>query len=678
MFTLKTKVLLVVVAVCILISAPLASVALFHLNKEATEGVHAELRGTVREAASEVDGWIATQSKVVETLGKVLQDTVTPLQNITLEHLQAYQLPSNQADIATIYFGLEDGTYIDGAGFIPDASFDARKRPWYEAAKSANALTVSDAYVTQAGVQSIYIAVPLQNSAGAFQGAISENIALTSIKNKVDALKTENSFTFLMDGSGAVLAHPDEALLNTPLVDQADYKSVFSTMTGSDGGLAEYAYKGDTQLLYFEKLPDTGWIVATSVSKAAAFAEYNKLQNFFLIFTVGLLLVLAVLAYLLAYRTIKPLIGMKDSASKLASGDVTVRVPVKGKDEIAQLGNSFNEMSSSLNGLIMQVDQSAREVQASSQAMSRDASGSNDIARQVSLVIGEIARGAADQAESIQAGAERVSDINNTIQQIYAQTDQARSAADEASEAMSSGEKAFARQTELSESGRESTDRVEAANRLLLGKIEEISIITESIQTISAQTNLLALNASIEAARAGDHGKGFAVVASEVRRLAEQASASTVEIKDLLGELNQAGRQSTEELGLFRNNSDSQTESMRETSDSFDRIRGSVDVIVRGISSIGDSMQMLQSGANQVSDVMSGLAAVAEQSAASTEEAAASTTEQSETISGISVASEELMRHADRLLLEISRFHTEKNAEKALPEESDDSAAGLM
>lgn len=677
MFTLKTKLLLVVVAVCVLISAPLASVALFHIKKEATEGVQTVLQDTVRQAASEVNGWIATQSKVVETLGKVLQDTV-PLRSIRLEHLQAYQLDSNKEDIATLYFGLEDGTYLDGAGFIPDASFDARQRPWYEAAKAANQLIVSDAYVTKAGIQSIYIAVPLLNASGTFAGAISENIALTSIKEEVDALKTEDSFTFLFDKNGAVLAHPDETLLNTPIGDQPDYQEIVGTMTSGESAMAEYSYKGDTQLLYFEKLPETGWIVATSMSKASAFADYNRLQNFFLIFTVSLLLILAILAYLLAYRTIRPLMAMKDSASKLASGDVTVQVPVKGKDEIAQLGASFNAMSSSLNGLIVQVDQSARQVLTSSQAMSRDASGSNDIADQISMVIGEIARGAADQAQSIQSGAERVSDMNETIRQIYEQTDQARSAAGEVDGAMSSGEEAFTRQTALSESGRESTERVEAANRLLLSKIDEISQITGTIQTISAQTNLLALNASIEAARAGEHGRGFAVVASEVRRLAEQASESTVEIKQLLGELNAAGRQSTEELGRFRLNSDSQTESMRETSGSFEQIRHSVDMIVQGINSIGDAMQTLQSGANQVSDVMSGLAAVAEQNAASTEQAAASTTEQSETIGGISQASAALTEHADRLLSEISRFHTEKDRENEGTAAVDDSRAKLM
>jgi methyl-accepting chemotaxis protein len=70
--------------------------------------------------------------------------------------------------------------------------------------------------------------------------------------------------------------------------------------------------------------------------------------------------------------------------------------------------------------------------------------------------------------------------------------------------------------------------------------VEEIIVMSDTIQKISEQTNLLALNAAIEAARAGEHGKGFAVVAEEVRKLAVESNSTVDKINKLVLEVNEA------------------------------------------------------------------------------------------------------------------------------------------
>jgi methyl-accepting chemotaxis protein len=74
----------------------------------------------------------------------------------------------------------------------------------------------------------------------------------------------------------------------------------------------------------------------------------------------------------------------------------------------------------------------------------------------------------------------------------------------------------------------------------LAERAQTIGQIIGTVDEIAEQTNLLALNAAIEASRAGEHGRGFSVVAAEVKALARRSKEATVQVREILGEIQKA------------------------------------------------------------------------------------------------------------------------------------------
>ncbi|MBM7579546.1 methyl-accepting chemotaxis protein [Jeotgalibacillus terrae] len=130
-------------------------------------------------------------------------------------------------------------------------------------------------------------------------------------------------------------------------------------------------------------------------------------------------------------------------------------------------------------------------------------------------------------------------------------------------------------------------------------KTQEIDAALNQIAGIAEQTNLLALNASIEAARAGEHGKGFAIVAEEVRKLAEQSSAVSVNIRAVVAEISAAKEQVAGSLGETRNKINHSMNSIHQTSDAFEELISKQEELKSQFSLIFDASRLsAESGAS--------------------------------------------------------------------------------
>lgn len=317
---------------------------------------------------------------------------------------------------------------------------------------------------------------------------------------------------------------------------------------------------------------------------------------------IGLLLSVALAAvsgWILTQAINQPLARILAAIEPMRRGDFSQRVTLARADEFGTLGEGLNLLSGDLTSLIGQVQKASIEVNTSVTEIAATS-------RQQQATASEIA------ATTTQIGATS-KEISATSRELAQSMSEVAQVAEQTATLAVNGQSGLGRMQTTMHQIMEASGSINARLGVLNEKAGGINTVVTTIAKVADQTNLLSLNAAIEAEKAGEYGRGFAVVATEIRRLADQTAVATLDIEQMVKEMQSAVSAGVMGMDKFSEEVRRGVEVAGQVSEQLTQIIVQVQTLTPNFEVVKEGMQSQSLGAQQISDALVQLSEAAQQ-----------------------------------------------------------------
>ena len=289
-----------------------------------------------------------------------------------------------------------------------------------------------------------------------------------------------------------------------------------------------------------------------------------------------------------------------------AAGDLTGDIKIEGSDAISHLGHGVQQMISNLNKLVTQVQHSGLQLVSSTTSIAATS-------KQLEATV-------AEQAATTNEIVTTATEISATSKELVTTMDDVSAVAEIAAGAAENGRTGLNKMESTMKQIVEAAGSISSKFEVLNEKANNINTVVVTITKVADQTNLLSLNAAIEAEKAGEYGFGFSVVAKEIRRLADQTAVATLDIEQMIKEMQSAVSAGVMSMERFSEQVRHSVNDVRDVSAQLTQIIEQVQALTPRFETVHQGMQFQAEGASMINQSMIQLSEAAHQTVDSLKE----------------------------------------------------------